>query len=351
MAFRVDRFSEESAPGSFASLNTMESIFSDVPSRIDLREALECAGVDADYVMEQASCAVDRAKRNGVLKKLNLSEKDAMVIAAYTAEGYPQMYRVLNRILRETRDRTSLNRIKKLLILFLRILRKLPLAEKSRVYRGIPVKLGPSYKNDSIVPWGAFTSTTWDKGASKFFAQKSGIIFEIEGPCKGYDLSELSVYTGESELLLEPETRIKITAVEKGSTPIVKCRIVYSEFVLKRLVLFNFVPDLKTETDISLLKKIGAGENLKTFCELLGSNAIPTKLLHVDCEEIEMNEENTYLRFRRENKNRGKKNNELIQTDEKIGDLGARMVSYSLKTNTTLTILTLAGADFKNIFE
>ena len=245
MSSRADRFVERSvssSSGPIAPLNTMESFFS---NEIFLEEALSFAGVDAEYVIGRAMPAVKRAAGNGVLRRLNLTEEEALVIAAYTVEGRPgslSMYDVLNRTLRETRDPRSMKRIRMLLVIFLRALRKLPVVEKDRVYRGIDVNLGPSLKSGSTVTWWGFTSVTWNvEITNTFVGRTGGSLFQIEGSCKGYDISELSVFPAESELLIEPETRIKINAVIKmgASASMMQCSIEPSELILQRVVPSN----------------------------------------------------------------------------------------------------------------
>ena len=92
MSSRTARFVERNVSESSEtvdSLISMESFLSQVPDGIDFTEALMYAGVDPDYVIKKAQPVVKRAAENGVLKKLNITEEEALIIAGYTVEGAP----------------------------------------------------------------------------------------------------------------------------------------------------------------------------------------------------------------------------------------------------------------------
>ena len=231
--------------GPMVSLDSLSSFLSQVPPYIDFREALLEAGADADFVIRSANSAVRRASNNGTLARLGLSEEEALVIAGYTVEERPgeiSMYDALNRTLRGPHDRVNLIQIRSLLALFIRAIRKLPIVEKSEVYRGIDKNLGSSVRNNTTVTWWAFTSATWDLNKTNtFIGDSGGCLFTIKGPCRGYDLSMLSVFPDESELLLEPETQILTTGIVKLGTnsTLVQCNIVPTKPILLGLAPFR----------------------------------------------------------------------------------------------------------------
>ena len=244
---RTGRFIERALPESsepIVSLNDLKTLLFDVPEDIDFNEALLSAGVDASFVIDNAMPAVKRASANGVLKKLNISEEEALIIAAFTVqcpEGSLSMCDALNNVLRGARDRDSLVRTRMLLVLFLRTLRQLPMVHMNELYRGIDSSLLPLLKNDTVLTWWAFTSLTWNADATNAFVGASNGLFILKGPCKGYDLSELSVCPEESEFLLEPETLVRMTTVinMRPTILLVNCCIKPSELVLQEILLLS----------------------------------------------------------------------------------------------------------------
>ena len=114
--------------------------------------------------------------------------------------------------------------------------------KRTEFIRGIGVNLGPSLKSGSTVTWWGFTSVTWNAEITNTFVGRTGgSLFMVEGSCKGYDISELSAVPSESELLIEPEARVKINAVIKigASASMVQCSIEPFELILQRVVPSN----------------------------------------------------------------------------------------------------------------
>jgi len=239
-----DRFIETNlsgGSGSMVSLNVFERRIRElIPSSIRLYDALSRAGVNVDYTMNHARSILCRIKSQGLVSKYRLTDDEAMCIAAYTIEVHSgqSMYTVLNRVLRSPRSESSLIPIAPLLVLFLRSLRKLPLVEKTDLYRAIDVTLtmnkGPSM-------WWAFTSTTWNMDVTNtFVGSHGGSLLIIKGNCKGYDVSEFSEFPAEKELLIEPETRFNVSSlVRLGGGLVVQCDISPSQPVLLNLAPYN----------------------------------------------------------------------------------------------------------------
>ena len=333
MSSRAARFVERSIPvsaGQVVSLNTMEAYFSQVPAEIDLNEALVCAGVDADHVIESALRAVRRATANGMLEKLNLTENEALTLAAYTVEGRSgsmSMYDVLNRTLRETRDKVSMVRIRSLLVLFLRSLRKLPLVEKEKVFRGIDVNLGKSLEAGTRVTWWGFSSVTWNAAATNtFVGTTGGSLFLVEGRCRGYDLSVLSVFPDEAELLLEPETVVQIAAVVNlGPTAsLIQCNIVPNKPVLQRIAPFANGDEQNDEQEESVSETEEPRDEEVSEEEDSQTDDVPDELDELEMElideeleqlEKELEEEEEELRVS-ESKEKESKNVESLKKDE-----------------------------------
>ena len=235
---RSDRFIETQPFTSSGGtpLNSFASFFAAAPS-IPFRQALLQAGANADFIISHAQIVVNRAESNGRLAELGLSREEAMCIAGYSIEvpGGASMYSVLNRALRNTRNESSLECIRPLFVMFLKCLRKLPLVEVNELYRGVDGKIAVNSGSSTV--WWAFTSTSTDADVMNAFAEQHGNnLIVLNGPCKGYDLRELSEYPHENELLLEPETHLKVNSVVRiGKGACAMCEIVPSEPVLLQI--------------------------------------------------------------------------------------------------------------------
>ena len=196
------------------SLTCFASFLMKVPEPINFYEALVLSGADAPFIFKKAREVLDRVRENGVMKQYGLTEDEVMVIAGYTAERQEKsMYTRLNNVLRGEHDEEHLESIRPLLVLFLRALRKLPIVEVPEVYRGSSRDLKLEEHFGEFVTWWGFTSTTVNINVTNIFIQNTygSNLMILKGPCKGYDLTPLSVYQGEQEILLEPETKLKVT--------------------------------------------------------------------------------------------------------------------------------------------
>jgi len=343
---RTGRFIESASPssasGRIASLNEFTSFFSSVPEDINFYEALKTAKVDAESVIDRAKAVVKRASENGSLGKLGIDEKDALVIAAYTVEssgGRLSMYDALNRTLRGAHTESTLEPIRPLLVLFLRTLRKLPMVTKTKVYRGIDVSLGHSVKTDDVTTWWAFTSVTWNMDITNtFVGSTGGSLFIIEGSCSGYDLSVLSAFPGECELLLEPETRIRTTGVVKlgSSATLIQCKPEPSVPVIEELASFSARDKMLTNRAVEKAKKSLPEEYQKAkILEMYGNH-----LIYIDDLFTMIGANQTPARAF------------LLQgqgvTDNKFFYGSAEIIGNALKTNTTLTSFILFKMEMKD---
>jgi len=129
-------------------------------------------------------------------------------------------------------------------------------------------------------------------------------ILFYQGQKQRYKLKDdcsLADYNIENKSILDliDEKKMKEEALKKGEE------------------LLRAQPDLRNKTEIRWSEK-GTGSNFVMLCELLKGNAIPTKKLDLD--------------------------------GNNIGDSGARMISEALKTNNTLTALSL-GSDNNSMNE
>jgi len=103
--------------------------------------------------------------------------------------------------------------------------------------------------------------------------------------------------------------------------------------------LFSKYPDIKTSTEIE-----GTKENLKVLCELLKWNSLPTKKLKLNDNKIGVEETKIISDSLKHNTTL----TELSLYQNSIGVDGSRILSESLKVNTTLTKLDLG---YNNIRE
>ena len=221
------------------SLNEIEQLFCKVPEKIDLRDSLLLADLDADYIMEKTARIIARGR---VVKKYKLDADEAMCISSYTlevpAKNGKSPYRLLNEVLSGRRDERSLIKIRPLLVLLLRSLRKLPPVEKNVLYRGIILDAKKDMVGDEAVFWGFTSASTSLTVTSSFSSGSSGRLLVIEGPVKGYDIKDFSEFPSEEEVLLEPELFVEIYGKEKDKN-VIQCRIKPSNSVLPNAAPFE----------------------------------------------------------------------------------------------------------------
>ena len=228
------------------SLNRVAEFFARVPDPIDLEDALLMAGLDSEYILARSTAIAQRAEKNGVLAKYDITFLEAQCIAMYTldvpSEHGLSPYMVINNTLCGPHTPPNLIKIRNLIVLLLRALRKLPRVEKNVLYRGIRKDEGGQLSiGNEIMFWG-FTSTSTNMTITKSFSNgKKGHLLVIEGPVHGYDLSEFSQFPNESEILLEPEIVVEIFG--KGSDDsVIQCRTKPSDSVLVNVAPFTFSP-------------------------------------------------------------------------------------------------------------
>ena len=103
-------------------------------------------------------------------------------------------------------------------------LKKIPNKYKGRIYRGFGIKKGheAKYQVGQIIPFKKLTSTSTKLSKAEGFRNsakgkgKVGALYDISATGKyGVDIHALSQYTDESEILMPPGAKIKITDVTK----------------------------------------------------------------------------------------------------------------------------------------
>lgn len=173
-------------------------------------------------VLKEVDKMLDKVFNNKRLNSIDYLKKDeAAAILLYTLEWNPRkesLYHILNNTLSiKDRDR-KLEPWKLFLRLLLVALSKLPLVENTTVYRGIPVLA--DYPGRQAVTWYSFTSTSSDERFAKRFCSENcneSTLFVIRLR-SGRDLSGLSVYPEEKEVLLPPIKCFDIETREKDGT-------------------------------------------------------------------------------------------------------------------------------------
>jgi hypothetical protein len=140
---------------------------------------------------------------------------EAATIYLYTMETL--LYGTLNDAL-SSEDAIAIAPFKPYIKLFLTALYKLPI-EKHTVYRGRNIDKISDYKEDKVLIWWTFSSSSRRDGVAHSFAEKKkekglSAKFIIENvPC--VNIEGLSDYPGEYERLLLPCTSLKVLSVTK----------------------------------------------------------------------------------------------------------------------------------------
>lgn len=232
---RIERFIDYTTITSDSSSEESMDIFIDFFARtripydfniLDLYEALLITGVDADFVFREADRMVQSAEDIGAVTKYRLNKCEAMCIAIIAMEVPKERgkspYKVINEILcDELHDEMSLIKVRRLIILILRSLRKLPKVTKNVVYRGLSLedknKILELSSNGVEMLFKGFTSVSTNKrmmtntfSSSSEATENKTSLLVMEGPVTGYKISEFSMYPAESEIILIPETFFKI---------------------------------------------------------------------------------------------------------------------------------------------
>ena len=253
---RIERFIDYTTITSNSSRESLE-IFSELFARTripyvfnsdDLYEALLTTGVDADFVIREAERMVEFAEQIGAVTKHRLYRCEAMCIATIAMEVPKERgkspYKVINEALSgEIYDDKCLVKVRRLIILILRSLAKLPKVTKNVVYRGLSLedknKILELSSTGVEMMFKGFTSVSTNrKMMRRTFSSEEDenktFLLEIEGPVSGYKIKEFSPCPSEREIILVPETLLEIiiTPTVIGEVQI-KCKIKSAETVFQ----------------------------------------------------------------------------------------------------------------------
>ena len=185
-----------------------------LPQYCVFKEAFERAGFGCTY--EQLK---EQLKKVTINKEKKLSDTNALTVFSYTMDdgGELQPYYVVNKALAE-RNANSL-KVYPYIFHLLYALRKLPLYRGGKLYRGIDGELSSDkYEVEKTLIWPTFTSATYSKEKAYEFVMSDEninkkVVFEINGPVRGYSISDYSMFPDECEVLLEPETKFKVMSI------------------------------------------------------------------------------------------------------------------------------------------
>lgn len=198
-------------------------ILTDKSYYISLRESLR----EAEYSEKDIKVMLDRAKEkwmgNSFIQNCGFSEEEAAAIYVYTydfgsgnRENNP--YRKVNDVLR-TGNIEKLPNFRGYILHLLSALRKLPRFPNGvTLYRGVDLGTNTLKVGDKL-SWPAFSSSTKKiEGAKKFIENTSNhALFKIiSGNFVGYDVSIFSAFGTEGEVILEPETMLRVKEVTDG---------------------------------------------------------------------------------------------------------------------------------------
>ena len=143
----------------------------------------------------------------------SLSIEEAAAVCVYSMEF--GTYKGLNKLLREE-NRDLLRPFVNYLWLLMHGLSKCPRPKATLVYRGVPCGVSASYIVGSVVIWSSFSSCTTDVAVleSAMFLGKEGERTEFHITLttnRARSIRHLSVMPGEDEILLPPNTRLRVT--------------------------------------------------------------------------------------------------------------------------------------------
>ena len=219
-----------------------------------------------DIFSKVNSVLIDNNERKQKIKEKypTLSIEDAQIITSYTCEAKRHIYSpyfILNKRLVDDDREQGIKNVSKYFYILLMALRKLSrYYPDKQLYRCIKKKVtlyDPS--NKKYIPYEigkektfwAFTSTSLNcRSSYKFLGKnndvddteyKSGTIFSLSGNIWGYDITVLSYFPEEGEILLEPERKYIIKEVMPELNEIITIRGEFKEtsIVLKDILKNN----------------------------------------------------------------------------------------------------------------
>ena len=235
----------------YQSLDDAKSIFC-LESTPTLKEILMELELEEDDVKDNLDEKVESIRSKEEYRACGLSDDEIKAIVLYTFsqdEG-KCVYSYLNKKLAKTRDKTGLTSIRNYLFLLLTALRKLPRYEikaNMMLSRGICVKVPLTkqeahghqyYEKGKTIKWWGFTSTTVEVSCVKSFIGESGTLFKIGGNgLWGYRIEDFSLFD-EKEVILEPETMVRVVGSLDLGLIVVDLEFVPSD----HLVLEDLIP-------------------------------------------------------------------------------------------------------------
>lgn len=258
----VESLDSETSKGLFRILQTNK------PTIVD---ALRSAGIqNYDIILKDSEDLAALAKKKPEIKRLELTDDEAGVIACYTLQtsiGIKSPYKVINESISGSRNNTNLMSTRKLIYLLLSGLRKLPHFRPSAgqiLYRGLKLKVPQSeeeanghqyYVIGKNVTWWGFTSTTANFSAINDFIKekKASTIFNIGGDgLWGYDIKAFSQFQKEEEVLLEPEAKVCVNGIAstRGSLTISVTFQPFDHLVLEDIIPVKKIPALPPKLQV-----------------------------------------------------------------------------------------------------
>jgi len=183
----------------------------------DLELHQDSLQVVKELAMDFAENLILRNDRNLMSEEIRasvsvLTVNEAAAVCAYTMEFGP--YKALNKLLRDE-NRQLLKPFVEYLWLLMHGLSKCPRPIVPLVYRGVSCSVGASYNVGSIVIWSSFSSCTTRVGVleNDMFLGKEGERTEFHITLttnRARSIRHLSVVPGEDEILLPPNTRLRV---------------------------------------------------------------------------------------------------------------------------------------------
>ena len=265
-------YSEEEESDAVDSVDQATQLFAGFArSPPTIEKALE--SMEYEKAKELARHFMEKAAEK--LKELDapgLTVEDIAAIFCYTFEWDADTfgegespYRKLNNSLSVNRGNAALKKTRGFLFLLLQALRKLPrfIPESHALYRGLRVlvqtEIDPEfperkpYAAGNEKTWWAFTSTTTSLEVTQAFLEATGgTLIVLGGNPWGYDISILSDFPGEKEILMEPERKLRVTNVYKEGQLIT----VNAEMLSTPVVLDSVVKTPKHVRDVKEKKSI-----------------------------------------------------------------------------------------------
>ena len=202
--------------------------FYQIPN-VSFEEAFKQAFGDSSKALNECKKELIKNTRQKALaavkeKRKNFTDEDALTVMTYTYKDEESIELSPCRMLRKSlseRNTMAATKVTPYVLYFLRALRRLSLVNiKEPLYRAVNGRFisKETFKKGKILSWKGFTQLSSDKDQTLkgIVEVDDPVLFEVSGGFRGHDISDLSYFKSENNIILEPVTVFRVTEIKKA---------------------------------------------------------------------------------------------------------------------------------------